>query len=76
MQHAGQNLENRILLLGREAQNLHRWQKCFEILNVALAIDLAISTLKRQTVIRFLFLFRYEDLFFYLPDLNKNICRV
>lgn len=45
MQNAGQNLENRVLLLRSESQHLHGRQEGFEVLGIGLPVDFAVSTL-------------------------------
>lgn len=46
VEHARENLEYRVLLLGREAQDLHRREQGLEVLGVVFAVDVAVSTLE------------------------------
>lgn len=73
VQHAGENLEDRVLLLGRESQHLHGGKEGFEVLCVALPIDLAIPTLTNFNCD----LVRIADdveSCRRLPDSDKSIC--
>lgn len=45
VQHAGEDFEDCVLLLGRESQHLHGGEEGFEVLGVALPVDLATATL-------------------------------
>lgn len=45
MQNAGENFENRVLLLRSESQHLHGRQESFEVLGIGLSVDFAVSTL-------------------------------
>lgn len=54
VQHAAEYLENRVLLLAREAQDLHGRQQRLEVLGVVLPVDVAAPALstKRQVCIQ------------------------
>lgn len=45
MQNAGENFENRVLLLRSESQHLHGRQEGFEVLGIGFSVDFAVSTL-------------------------------